>query len=57
MIDNLLVLFGMWNVTDGWFSISLYLNDPKQTWGKDHYIRVIRMAVGVALIVFGFIGG
>jgi len=46
-------LMGMWCLTDGWFSLSLYLKDPNQKWYKDHYIRVIRMIVGIALIVWG----
>ena len=59
----LLTIAGMWRVTDGWFSLSLYIKDERQTWHKDHYIRVIRILVGLLLIglamVFGrvMIGG
>jgi len=63
MFMALLICAGMWNITDAWFSLSLYLKDDKQTWYKDHYIRVIRLLVGVMLLylagVFGkyMIGG
>jgi len=53
----LLVVIGMWNVTDGWFSLSLYLKDKNQTWYKDHYIRIIRMGLGVLAIYMGFYFG
>ncbi|MGB2990528.1 MAG: hypothetical protein WBC98_11285 [Candidatus Zixiibacteriota bacterium] len=49
-------LMGMWCLTDGWFSLSLYIAhfpDRKQTWFKDHYIRAIRIVVGLLLIIFG----
>jgi len=46
-------LAGMWCITDGWFSLSLYIDNKAQTWWRDHYIRVIRIAVGVALVVWG----
>lgn len=42
----LLTIIGMWGITDGWFSLSLYLHDKDQTWGKDHCIRVIRIGFG-----------
>ena len=50
----LLCIIGMWNVTDGWFSLSLYLKDKNQTWHKDHYIRVIRMLLGVLAIYMAY---
>jgi len=46
-------LAGAWCVTDGWFSLSLYIDNKAQTWWRDHYIRVIRIAVGLALVVWG----
>ncbi len=53
----LLVVSGMWCLTDGWFSLSLYLKNKDQTWYKDHYIRVIRMAIGCLLIWMALVFG
>ena len=53
----LLTICGIWNVTDGWFSLSLYLKNKDQTWYKDHYIRVIRILVGLLLIWLAMIFG
>lgn len=50
MLAILLTIVGMWNITDGWFSLSLYLKDKNQTWYKDHYIRVIRILLGILLL-------
>ncbi len=41
---------------DGILSITLYLNAPdymgsKQTWRKDHWVRLVRIVCGTALIV------
>ena len=49
-MTKLLTICGMWCVTDGWFSLSLYIRDPNQSWHKDHYIRAIRIVVGLVLI-------
>ncbi len=46
----LLAIIGTWNITDGIFSISLYIKDIRQTWGRDHYIRVIRIIFGIVLV-------
>lgn len=59
----LLAISGTWFICDGWFSLSLYIKNKDQTWYKDHYIRCIRILVGLLLIwlacVFGkyMIGG
>lgn len=53
----LLTICGIWCITDGWFSLSLYLKDEKQTWYKDHYIRVIRIAIGCLLIYLALVFG
>ena len=50
----LLVVIGMWCITDGWFSLSLYLKDKSQTWKKDHYIRVIRIIAGIVLLYMAY---
>jgi len=53
----LLTCAGMWNITDGWFSLSLYLRDKNQTWHRDHYIRVIRIGIGVMLLYMAWTFG
>lgn len=49
---------GVWFFSDGLYSLLLYLtaeghNGKKQTWARDHFIRVIRMALGIVLVVMG----
>ena len=54
-------LIGMWVFSDGILSWTLYLNAPsyegskKQTFLRDHWIRLIRIFCGIALIVIGVI--
>lgn len=57
METKLLTIAGMWCLTDGWFSMALYWNrkgweGEKQTFWHDHYIRVIRIIIGLGLIIF-----
>lgn len=53
-MTKLLTICGMWCLTDGWFSMSLYwglkAGERQQTFWRDHYIRVIRIIIGVVLI-------
>lgn len=60
MIFNYVVgLIGIWMFTDGMYSWSLYLNapsyegSPKQTFRRDHWVRLIRMILGTALVIIG----
>lgn len=52
-------LIGMWVFSDGILSWTLYLNAPsyegskKQTFFRDHWIRCIRIILGVVLMVIG----
>ena len=52
-------LIGMWIFSDGILSWTLYLNAPsyegskKQTFIRDHWIRLIRILCGIALMVIG----
>ena len=48
-MNKFIVIAGMWCITDGWFSLSLYWN-TEQTFWKDHYIRVIRIIMGIGLV-------
>lgn len=49
-MNKFLVIAGMWNITDGWFSLSLYWKDRNQTFWHDHYIRIIRILIGIGLV-------
>lgn len=54
-------LIGMWCFTDAVFSVSIYWNKAgyhgeKQTWARDHWVRVVRAFCGIALMVMGFYG-
>lgn len=58
LIAYLMGLGGMWILCDGWFSWSLYYNAPrtdgKQTFWRDHYIRLIRIIIGIAMMFGGW---
>jgi len=63
MTNNLLLaIVGTWIVTDGIYSITLYLNAPsyegseKQTFRKDHWVRAIRILLGLIVIWAGVVG-
>ena len=53
-MEKFLAIAGTWFICDGWFSMSLYwgkkAGDRQQTFCRDHYIRVIRIIVGIALV-------
>lgn len=59
MIGYLVGLIGMWVVSDGILSWTLYLNAPsyennrKQTFLRDHWVRLVRILVGIALMILG----
>jgi len=52
-------LIGMWVFSDGILSWTLYLNAPsyegskKQTFLRDHWIRLIRIICGIVLMILG----
>jgi hypothetical protein len=50
-LSAVLIGFGLWLVIDGVFSIVKY---PKQTF-PEQLIRVIRAAVGVAIVFIGIV--
>lgn len=51
----------MWIFSDGVLSITLYLNAPsyegskKQTWKRDHWVRLVRILCGVCLMILGIL--
>jgi len=54
----LIGVIGAWIFSDGLYSILLYLGKPGfngvlQTWKRDHWIRVVRMILGLILIAIG----
>ena len=58
MIAYLTGIIGAWIFSDGLYSILLYTgktayHGEKQTWRRDHWIRVVRMVLGCTLIIFG----
>ena len=64
-LDCILVAIGVWILCDGVFSLNVYLNAPaqwrqdnpdgKQTWFRDHWIRVLRCICGIALMWLGML--
>ena len=52
-------LLGMWIISDGVLSWTLYLNAPsyegskKQTFKRDHWVRLARILAGIALMTIG----
>ena len=53
-------VIGTWIFSDGVLSWTLYLNAPsyegskKQTFWRDHWVRFIRMILGVVLVWIGY---
>ena len=54
-------LLGMWLASDGLLSWTLYANAPsyegseRQTFWRDHWIRGVRILVGIALMIMGYL--
>lgn len=52
-------LLGMWVLSDGILSWTLYLNAPsyegskRQTFLRDHWVRAVRILIGITLIIIG----
>ena len=61
ILGKLLVGIGVWLFSDAVYSITLYLNapsyegSPKQTWGRDHWVRLVRAVCSLAIIWFGWV--
>lgn len=60
-IGGTLIAIGMWIVSDGILSWTLYANaqsyenNRKQTFLKDHWVRLVRILCGIALIWLGYL--
>jgi len=61
MTGYIVGLIGMWVMSDGLYSIALYLGAPsfregeRQSWRKDHAIRLARVGCGIILMIAGAI--
>ena len=59
MIGYAVGLMGMWIVSDGILSWTLYANAQsyengrKQTFWGDHWVRLVRILLGIALMILG----
>jgi len=59
MVNYAVGLVGMWIVSDGIYSWILYINAPsyegsnRQTFLRDHWVRLVRILCGVCLIIIG----
>lgn len=55
----ILGLIGMWIFSDAVYSYTLYANSPtydvnkRQTWKKDHWVRLVRAILAVGIMVIG----
>lgn len=55
----ILIIGATWLVSDGVYSITLYLNAPsyvgssKQTWKGDHWVRLVRIFIALIVITIG----
>ena len=61
MIGKALVGIGIWLISDGIYSWVLYKHTQswrgeKQNFAKDHYIRLIRIILGIIIVVLGAVG-
>ncbi len=56
-----LVIAGTWIVSDAIYSYALYAHSQswrgdRQTWFKDHWIRLVRLILAVGIIYVGILG-
>ena len=47
---------GTWIFADGIASLWAYMPNKKETWLRNHLLRVVRCVVGLAFIVLGVLG-
>ncbi len=52
-IAYLMGIGGCWVFADGVSSLWTYLPDKRQTWLRDHLLRVLRCLVGIGFVVMG----
>jgi len=61
VIGYIVGLIGGWIISDGILSWTLYLNAPsyqgssRQTFLRDHWVRLVRIICGASLIYLGYL--
>lgn len=61
MIGKIILIGATWLLSDAVYSITLYLNAPsyegskRQTWHKDHWVRIVRGFWAIVFIYIGFV--
>jgi hypothetical protein len=58
MIKDTLLIAGTWLLSDAVYSYSLYTGSQswrgtRQTWAKDHWVRLLRAMIAAWLIILG----
>lgn len=58
MMPYILGLIDMWLLSDAIYSYTLYAGSQswrgdRQTWAKDHWVRLVRGLLAIAIIVIG----
>ena len=53
-----LAVIGTWLIGDAIYSYSLYTHSQswrgdRQTWARDHWVRLVRLVCGVAVVAIG----
>ncbi len=61
MLGKILIVCGIWILTDGLISIRLYIGAKDETgkrtqdWLHDHSIRILRCLLALVIVVIGFL--
>ncbi len=61
MLGKILIVCGIWILTDGLISIRLYIGAKDETgkrmqsWARDHSIRILRCLLALVIVVIGFL--
>jgi hypothetical protein len=58
-LDCILTGIGVWLLSDAIYSLLLYLtaenyNGKRQSWARDHSIRIVRAILAVAIVAIGW---
>ena len=53
MLAYITGLIGVWIFADGFASLWAYLPNKKETWLRNHSLRLVRCGFGIALIIIG----
>ena len=50
-------VIGAWVVADGFASLWAYAQKPKETFWRNHTLRILRILLGIVLIGLGYLLG